>query len=176
MARKARIDWEAVEKDYRTGKYSTRQLGERHNCSNASVANKAKEMGWKKDLTKQISQRTKNKSVEMTTGKTDDAEIVEAAAEENARIINTHKGYVSKWQERTDKFASLIDDAMTKPEKQDPDNPWECDIRAIGNAINSGTQALQRLIQLERQANNLDDGDDTEAGKTLEELLAQVSG
>ena len=175
MAARKRIDWEAVEKDYRTGKYSTRQLGERHNCSNASVANKAKERGWKKDLTKKINQRTRHKATELATGKTDDNEIVEAAAEENAKIIANHKKSVSGWQQRTNRFAELIDDAMKPPEKVDPDKPVEFDIRAIGNAINSGTQSLQRLIQLERQANNLDDDGETAAGKTLEELLAKVA-
>ena len=173
MARK-RVDWEAVEKDYRTGQHSLRELGEKHGCNNALIARKAKAEGWKKDLSKQVRDRAKAKAVEKRTGKQADAEIVEAASEAGAEILARHQGRVGVWQQRTERYAELIDNAM-QPQADEDGLPIPVDIKGLGTALNAGTQALQRLIQLERQAFDLDETDAGQAGKTLEELLAQVA-
>lgn len=167
-----RIDWEAVEKDYRTGRFSLSELAEKHNCSRSGISTRAKAKGWVKDLTRQINERTKAKAAQKATGKKADDEIVEAAAEANAEIIHRHITHITNWQDRTERYAKLIDDAMEPNEDLDAPPP---SIAAIGKSISSGTQALQRLIQLERQARNMDDEEGDEQGQTLKELLAKVS-
>lgn len=46
----ARADWEAVERDYRTGKYSSRELAAMHGCSHTQVTRRAKAGKWERDL------------------------------------------------------------------------------------------------------------------------------
>ena len=46
LYRRRDIDWNAVERDYRTGAYSLRELAERHRCSHSAIANFAGRHGW----------------------------------------------------------------------------------------------------------------------------------
>jgi hypothetical protein len=39
-------DWIAVERDYRAGQLSLRQLAAKHRCSHSGVANKARRENW----------------------------------------------------------------------------------------------------------------------------------
>lgn len=47
-ARKARTDWQAVERDYRTGKFTLRELGAKHDCDRGLISRNAKRHGWTK--------------------------------------------------------------------------------------------------------------------------------
>ena len=40
------IDWLAVERDYRAGLLSLRELGQKHGCSHSTIANFASRHGW----------------------------------------------------------------------------------------------------------------------------------
>ena len=46
LYRRRDIDWNAVERDYRTGAFSLRELAERHRCSHSAIANFAGRHGW----------------------------------------------------------------------------------------------------------------------------------
>jgi hypothetical protein len=46
LYRRRDIDWNAVERDYRTGTFSLRELAERHRCSHSAIANFAGRHGW----------------------------------------------------------------------------------------------------------------------------------
>ena len=46
LYRRRDIDWNAVERDYRTGAFSLRELAERHRCSHSAIANFASRHGW----------------------------------------------------------------------------------------------------------------------------------
>ena len=43
------IDWAAVERDYRSGLYSLRELAGKHPCARSSIANRARKDGWTRD-------------------------------------------------------------------------------------------------------------------------------
>lgn len=49
LHRRRDIDWNAVERDYRTGAFSLRELAERHRCSHSAIANFAGRHGWTRD-------------------------------------------------------------------------------------------------------------------------------
>ena len=46
LYRRRDIDWPAVERDYRSGSFSLRELAERHRCSHSAIANFASRHGW----------------------------------------------------------------------------------------------------------------------------------
>ena len=46
LYRRRDIDWPAVERDYRSGSFSLRELAERHRCSHSAIANFAGRHGW----------------------------------------------------------------------------------------------------------------------------------
>lgn len=48
MSKNRKVDWGAVEKDYRAGKLSNRQIAEKHSIAESYVRKKAAERGWEK--------------------------------------------------------------------------------------------------------------------------------
>jgi len=67
--KKARLDWQAVERDYRTGKFTSRELAEKHGCTHTAINKKAREHGWSQDLSKAIRQATDAKVIEAEVSK-----------------------------------------------------------------------------------------------------------
>jgi len=94
---KRRTDWEAVERDYRTGKFTLRELEEKHKAFTSSISRKAKKDGWTKDLSTAIKQATNAKLTSdlvntlVNEGAQDVSNAVLAAAEVNTRVILSHR-------------------------------------------------------------------------------------
>jgi hypothetical protein len=92
-----RVDWDAVERDYRTGKFTLRELEEKHGVFNSSIARKAKKDGWTQDLRIAIRQATNAKlagdlvSNLVSEGAQNVSNAVLAAAEVNTRVILSHR-------------------------------------------------------------------------------------
>jgi hypothetical protein len=67
MVTKKKTDWEAVERDYRTGKYTLRELETKHGASNSLISRKARNEEWVQDLAIVIQQATEAKLIEKLT-------------------------------------------------------------------------------------------------------------
>lgn len=95
--RRNRVDWEAVERDYRTGKFTETELADKHGASRSAVNKHALKYGWVKDLRTEIHQATNAKLVaemvakEVAEGGRKVADTVLAAAEINTRVILGHR-------------------------------------------------------------------------------------
>jgi len=87
-------------------------------------------------------------------------EAVEAKAVSNVMVISQHKSAINKWRNILGDCADLLTKQLEKGEMlvNVHDKPVEIDIPAdyVTKALASGTQALTRLVQLERQAHGLD--------------------
>ena len=92
-----RPDWEAVERDYRTGRFSLRELAVLHNANHATIGRHVEREGWTKDLTQAIRLATQAKLIEEETQQHCDSarqsatDVVLAAAETNRQIILGHR-------------------------------------------------------------------------------------
>jgi len=104
-------DWEKIEADYRAGVLSIPEIAKRHGdgITHQAVYKKAKDKGWKRDLTKKVQNRTKQKLVEAAatievavadpnvqpatkpTEPPTEEQIVEAAASEQTAVIKIHR-------------------------------------------------------------------------------------
>ena len=95
--KRRKVDWEAVERDYRTSQMTLRELGEKHGCTHGAIVQKAKADGWSRDLNPAIQQATQARLIEaaLTTAvtKTNQAltSAVLVAAEVNTRVILGHR-------------------------------------------------------------------------------------
>jgi len=49
--RRRDIDWSPIERDYRTGSLSLRELAAKHGCSHSAIANFAGRHGWTRSAT-----------------------------------------------------------------------------------------------------------------------------
>jgi len=95
--KRRRIDWEAVERDYRTGKFTLRELEAKHRAGYAKISARAKREGWTKDLADVVRQATKAALIaevataRATEGQNEATSVVLAAAELNKQVILQHR-------------------------------------------------------------------------------------
>lgn len=96
-APKKKRDWDAVERDYRTGAFTLRELGEKYGLSHAGIGQKARSEGWQQDLSIAIRQATNAKltaelvSNEVSKSLQEVSTVVAAAAEANVGVILGHR-------------------------------------------------------------------------------------
>lgn len=112
VAKRHKTDWEAVERDYRTGRFTLRELEAKHGAFNSSIARKAKKDGWTQDLSIAIKQATNAKLTEAlvssaaSDGAQKDSSAVLVAAEVNKQVILGHRKGL---QELTSVKRTLLD-------------------------------------------------------------------
>lgn len=98
-----RVDWEAVERDYRAGKLTLREMATKHGCTNGRICQVAKERHWVRgDLQEQVKKATQallieqEVSSEVSRLKQGLSETVVAAAEVNRQVIVGHRTRVKR--------------------------------------------------------------------------------
>ena len=157
-AKRRKVDWDAVERDYRTGKFTLRELADKHGCSHTAVAKHIKDGGWTQDLSEHIRQATNAKltqalvSKEVAGNLLEVSKTIDAAAALNARIIEKHRT-------RLDRLAR---DADAAREKLLAMTDMVVDVREAGalvSAIESAVRTEKILIEKERQSYRLDEDD-----------------
>ena len=170
------VDWEAIEREYRAGVLSICAIAKAHGISDAAIHKKAKLRGWCRDLAEQVRAKVREKLVRAEVRKSNASpeEIIDAASERGAVVIETHRKDINKLREIEQQLLA---------ELGDPDNPptklylaqYQGQVvqQIVGIAVTERASALQALssvqhkrIQLERQAFNLDEAQ-RDAGKCM---------
>lgn len=194
-----KYDWEPIEKAYRTGKYSNRQLSQIYGPSEAMIRKKIKE-GWKKDLSKPVNDRIKDKLVAKSAQekveaeaeamdvepdsmpRPSDEEIIEAAANTAASIVFQHRAYAKQGREITglllNKLKAQMDEGKMKVAQFGAVAEVDIPLDYMSKTLNAATQSLERLVKIERQAFRLDDEEKDEnpdESLTDEELEKQIA-
>jgi hypothetical protein len=97
VPKKTRVDWDAVERDYRTAKFTLRELAAKFGVSHQAIAARAKKRAWTQDLSLAIKQATNALLVDELVAKEIDkngqavANTVLVAAETNKQVILGHR-------------------------------------------------------------------------------------
>jgi len=180
----ARYDWAAVERDYRTGQYSNRELSRLHGPSEGAIRKRATDGSWQRDLSEQIRQRVREKTTLAVTKEVSRADsdelIIEQAAEAGAEVIRGHQRLLRKAKGLAETLMQRLEEQLEKGtmtvqlksgEAAEIDVPLDYAGKTLGNA----TMALERVVKMERQSYGLDAEDKDSIGKTLKELLAEVA-
>lgn len=154
LARK-KTDWDAIRRDYGTGKYTLRELEAKHGVFNSSIARKAKNNGWTQDLAGAIRQATNTKLANQIVGDIaskcaqDVSSVIAQAADFNAAVISSHRV-------RLTDLASSVDQAKASVlllgSKVNGIREASLFMQAVCNLAN----ATRTLIDLERKSYNLD--------------------
>lgn len=182
-----RTDWEAVERDYRTGLFTLRELEAKHGADNGLISRKAKKCGWTQDLSKAIKAATNAKLVEEIVSKEISANqqkvstTVLAAAEVNKGVILGHRSSLAR-------ISSIAGSLMSQIEQAAQDMPSLSEVIEMvrnpdENGIDRANDALrkamarpqlvddlkklaeinERVIKGERQAFGLDEQNNPDA-------------
>ena len=190
-AKKSTPDWERIEKEYRAGQLSIREIGKRFGITDAAIRKKAKAEGWQRDLTKQVQAKIKDKLVrsQVRTPNAGDDQIVEEVADRGAAIIESHRADINQGR----RVAGLLMRELLSGtenivlleelvDQQADDEEWDgkrkaAVQRAISLPVRAGVMrdlatSMKTLQALERQAFNLDDR--ASEKDPLDELLESV--
>ncbi|MGY2258128.1 hypothetical protein [Pseudomonas sp. SDO55104_S430] len=190
-------DWEAIERAFRAGALSIRTIAERNGVSDTAIRKKAKALGWARDLSEQVRKEVRNKLVrgevrdEQCANPERDAEIVEEAAEEGARVVRSHRRDIRKATNLAnllmdDLLATIqkreeIEDAITEETAGDNNGMRRASmLAAVSLPSNSKTlfqlsSAMKNLQVLERTAFGLDEKEKSADADELSSLMDELS-
>ncbi|WP_430491645.1 hypothetical protein [Pseudomonas fulva] len=196
-------DWEAIERAYRAGLLSIREIAAAHEVSHTAINKRAKRDGWDRDLKAKIKAKAdalvsrREVSTEVSSKQAEtEREIIELNAEVIANIRMAHRGDISRSRRLTnkllDELESLTDEQGTIKELIDQlkdgdheDGEAMADVLALAkkmSALPARTktmkelaETLKTLVALERQAYDLDVKQGGSEEETLSKLMDELS-
>jgi stage V sporulation protein SpoVS len=176
-----RADWEAIERDYRTGQFSDQELADKHGnvVSRQAISKRAKVQGWQKDLSREVRQATKAKLIadqvrEKVAGEVAErvaksgnatVQAVLAAAETNKQVILGHRRDIAKVRDITMTLVDALEAAASEK-----DESKRLPLGDLVLTAQRAGQSLSRLQQMERVAFGLDEEDDSAGAAGVSKL------
>lgn len=170
-----RPDWEAIERDYRTGQFSDQELADKHDnvISRQAISKRAKTRGWQKDLSNEVRRATKAKLIaeqvaervagevaeRIAKGGNATIEAVLAAAETNKQVVLGHRRNIAKLATITMGLVTQLEAAAGER-----DEKKRLPLGELVLAAQRAGQTMVRLQNAERVAFGLDEEEDAAAG------------
>lgn len=194
QAKPPKTDWEAVERDYRAGMLSLREIGKQQGVSEGMIRKKAKALRWERDLSERINEKVRNELVRnlgtqeselRTADPRTEREIIETAAATKVQVVREHRASIKRMNGIVlalldeldaqtidpDLYAELGEMLRAEDDKgQDKRNDLYLKIISGAGRIDGLkklAETLKILVALERQAFSIVDdsgGEDGEAG------------
>ena len=191
-------DWEAIEREYRAGQLSIREIASQHGISDTAIRKKAKAKGWARDLTEQVQKRVRSETVRSAVRESnanvdteDDDQVVQAFGERGSEVNAIHRNDTRMGRELVETMFAELQQQCAGPEVTQAAVEQYADeqelngqarsfaMKAISlpgraSTLRDLSQSLQRLVALERQAYSLD-----EKGRSddpLNDLLQAIDG
>lgn len=99
--KKAQPDWEIIEKHYRAGIKTLRQIGEEHGVSHVAIQKRAKQFGWTRDLTEKIQAKAKEKVTKAAVTKQSyqEGKVTKEAQLTDAQVVDKYADIVASVDE-----------------------------------------------------------------------------
>lgn len=152
-------DWEAIEREYRAGQLSVREIGRVHKVSHTAINKRAQAEKWPRDVSRRVRQEITSRLV--SAGVANDAQDgnSETATERGVAVVLSHRQDISRLRalsqiltDRLEEYLTCVPPKNVKPGTADSMN------RMLGasNIMERLSRIRARLIPLERQAFNLD--------------------
>lgn len=158
----SKVDWEGIEREYRAGQLTVVEIGRQYCVSHTAINKRAAKEGWTRNLAKAVRDQIR---AGLISGESASAkEAVEIAAARGVQIVKSHQRSLSQ--------LSALADVLTERLSQyldgiQPDGPGVSARESPADMLEKIIRNRHRLIQLERQAFNLDaaaDEEDANAG------------
>lgn len=147
---KRKTDWEAVERDYRTGKYTLRELETKHGADHGLISRKARKEEWKQDLGPAIKQATSAKLVEqlvtneVTNSHQKVTNTIDVAATMSANVILGHRKGLKRITGIKEQLLTQIE--QTASEMPAIANVLELLRKPDENGIDRANDALKKML------------------------------
>ena len=204
MAKVPMINWLQIERQYRAGLLSIREIGREHGIAESNIRLRAKEEKWARDLTEEVRKRTRAKLVESLANQdvsegavkqlkeSTDEEILEHAAKTQVTVVREHQRTLGTGHKLTLRMLDELDSTTSLKGELADLIMSKVDIKqakAMMRAVSLGgraavmrdlAQAARTWVTLERQAFGIaeDKRRDVEGDKlnemTMDELRNQI--
>lgn len=155
------VDWEAIEREYRAGQLSVREIARSYGVTDTAIRKRAKQEGWTRDLTEKVRQAAKEAVVrnavrsELSREPANENETVQTFAARGARAIEGHLARAERLKALADKLTTELETYM------DGGTPTVRIFVSKGDSpatiIRTLSDTAERIAKIERQALNLDD-------------------
>jgi transposase-like protein len=169
MTARRTTDWEAIEREFRAGQLSVREIARQHGVTDGAIRKRAAAHGWERDLSGQVRETVRSRLVRTEVRTANAREAVDAAAARGVDVVLRHRRRLSRLGELADRLAERAEVALSSAE------PMALDALAdAAQTVESVGRAVDRLIKGERQAFGLDAPDASEDDDALAERLARA--
>lgn len=177
------IDWEGIERDYRAGLLSVREIASAYGVSHVAIGKRAKKHSWARDLNAKIQAKaealvTKATVTGSVTNEEDlvtERQIIEANAQRIAEIRSAHRQDIGKARALATKLLAELDHQTSNPEVYE--QLAELLIDAEGGGEDGSEAAKQRQRRrMEAFQRALSLGDRVDTMKKLAETLRALIG
>ncbi len=122
MARRSKenaIDWEAIERQYRLGTKSNKQLAEEYGVEPSSIGRRAKSHGWIQDKAKDVEVTRNSLLIQASSGNanpnaTPNATEIKVAAQASADVVLSHRVSLKRQAAIEEKLFQHLEAAIDK--------------------------------------------------------------
>jgi hypothetical protein len=156
MGRKASYDWGAIEKVYRTGTLSNRQIAEKFECGESAIRDRAKRYLWTRDLKDAVAQATAQKILRAglrtklrTSYAPSEKELVENASDMQTDRVLTHRSLTVEGLEVS---AELLSQIKAQAQEANPEK-----LPALVSMFKDWSTGLKPLVLTDRLNHGLGD-------------------
>lgn len=196
MSTDNKIDWELIERDYRAGLLSIREIARNHGLTDKTIRKKAKTLEWVRDLSAKINEAARSALVRSQAAPADleatEAEIIADAADKIVTVVRVQRKRITRQTELVDLLTQQLIDVAGKRDDFEQAIEAECEddktserrtrlMKAVGLPVHASTavnlaNALKTLIGLERQALGIKDDSGPDPVNALSTLMGQIAG
>ena len=171
------IDWESIERNYRAGVLSIREIGKINEVSDKAIRNKARSNGWERDLSAKVTEKVRSELVRSESAHADkktERELIEVAAATVVQIVRGHRGRIRQGNALVELLTQQLLDVAGKRDEFQGDIEVACKgdksperfnrlMKAVSLEKHSAiavnlANATKTWVSLERQAFNIEEG------------------
>lgn len=151
------IDWDAIERDYRAGIKTIREIAAEHNITHGYVNKRAKQYDWGRDLSARIKQKADelvSKSiVAAKVSKATEQEIIQTVAELQAAVLLNERADITRLSVIAEKLEEELESSKDDLDKRT-------------RILKSLVETREKLINLRRRNFNINDNSNGEANRS----------
>jgi hypothetical protein len=173
---KPKTDWESIERHYRAGVLSLREIAKQHGVTDGAIRKKAKQLDWQRDLTAKVAEKVRTELVRSevrTPNARTEQEIVDSAAATVVQVVREHRRDIASGRNIVSLLMGQLVDVAGKRDEFEGTIEVECaedktterrnklmkavSIPAHAATVRDLSNAMKNLVGLERQAFNISD-------------------
>lgn len=161
MSDRKPVDWEAVEREYRAGLLSVREIGKAACVSHVAVLKRAKREGWVQNLAARVREEVTARLVTAEVTVANSREAITEIALRSVDVILAHRKDIAKHRHLA---AAMLQELETEAAKAE----GRMTLKERADISERLSRTSVRLIQLERQAFGMDDDKAPDGAETVD--------